>query len=925
MDVRTFSIGRVGLAAVVAVVLGTGAVAMTSAPAAGEPSSASVATVAPAAPPQLLAEGSYHTCAIVTGGKVKCWGRNDKGQLGVGDTADRGDGPGEMGVHLQAVDFGTGRTATSVAVGDLHTCALLDNGQVKCWGWNGSGGLGLGDTAARGDGPGEMGDNLPAVSLGAGRTATAVTAGYSFTCALLDNGQVKCWGYNGNGRLGLGDTSNRGDGPGEMGDSLQALAFSPSGPVSAVSAGANHACALMATGAVICWGYSAHGEVGYGGPFDQGNEPWETPNANVVALGTGRTATALSAGYGQTCVILDNGAVKCWGFNGDSRLGLGDTNNRGDSGGEMGDSLPTVNLGTGRTATSIDTGDGHICAILDNGALKCWGLNAWGQLGLGDTTTRGTTLAQMGDSLPTVNLGTGRTATAVTAGSGTCARLNDSSIKCWGLNDRGQLGQGDTTNRGDVAGEMGDALTPVRLSAAHSIEIKLDTGVDSPQDFAFTGCSGPNACGQFALDHDQDPTLPSSTSASSLSTGTYTVTMAAVPNWSLTAITCDPGETVDLAARKVTIQLGADEDVSCTFSVRTQSITIVQDTQPDLAQDFSFTGCMGQGCAPFALDDDADPTLAGSKTAVGLAAGIYTVTQTAPGANWPLQSLTCNVPQTVDLANRKVTIVLAATQSVTCTFTNKPTMVTIVLDSIPDRAQDMAFSGCNAQSQCGTYTLDDDADPTRSNVLQAPGLDPGTYTVTQAVPAGWTLNAITCSTGGTGDLANARATITVAAGQQVTCTFQGSPPPPNDAFASAITLRDPPFLFPVSVDGTNLGATKEPGEPDHAGNPGGHSVWYRVASPYTADVFLGTCSAATNFDTVLAVYHGSSVGSLTPVASNDDEGGYCTGGGSNVEFTMQAGASYLVAVDGRGGAAGAFRLTWATSTLPPCTPWPACF
>ena len=359
--------------------------------------------------------------------------------------------------------------------------------------------------------------------------------------------------------------------------------------------------------------------------------------------------------------------------------------------------------------------------------------------------------------------------------------------------------------------------------------------------------------------------------------------------------------------------------------MRTQSITIVQDTQPDLAQDVSFQGCMGQGCSSFALDDDADPALSRSTTGTGLAAGTYTVTQTAPGANWPLQSLTCNAPQTVDLANRTVTIVLAATQSVTCTFTNKPTMITIVLDSVPDRAQDMAFSGCNAQAQCGPFTLDDDADPTLSNTLQAPGLDAGTYTVTQTVPAGWRLEAITCTAGGSGDLAQARATITVAAGQHVTCTFRGSPPPANDEFGWATGLQDPPFLFSTFVDGTNLGATKEPGEPDHAGNPGGRSVWYRMSSRYTADVFVSTCSAPTDFDTVLAVYRGTSVGSLTPVASNDDEGGNCPGGRSNVSFTMQAGVFYLIAVDGRGGAAGSFRLNWATSTVPPCTPWPACF
>ncbi|MBI3976769.1 MAG: hypothetical protein HY331_01160 [Chloroflexi bacterium] len=105
-------------------------------------------------------------------------------------------------------------TASAIAPGYGHTCALLDTGQVKCWGYNGSGQLGLGDTSHRGDGAGEMGDSLPAASLGVGRTASAIAGGGERTCALLDTGQVKCWGLNNLGQLGLGDTNYRGDGAG---------------------------------------------------------------------------------------------------------------------------------------------------------------------------------------------------------------------------------------------------------------------------------------------------------------------------------------------------------------------------------------------------------------------------------------------------------------------------------------------------------------------------------------------------------------------------------------------------------------------------------------------------------------------------------------------------------------------------------------
>ncbi|NDA77286.1 MAG: hypothetical protein EBY07_05690, partial [Actinobacteria bacterium] len=139
-------------------------------------------------------------------------------------------------------------------------------------------------------------------------------------------------------------------------------------------------------------------------------------NLPTVNLGTGRTATAVSVGGVHVCAILDNSSVKCWGYNGGSspqnggELGLGDTANRGDGPNEMGDNLPTVDLGTGRTAISISAGAAHTCVVLDNNKVKCWGLNFAGQLGLGDTANRGDAANEMGDNLPTVDLGTGRTA-----------------------------------------------------------------------------------------------------------------------------------------------------------------------------------------------------------------------------------------------------------------------------------------------------------------------------------------------------------------------------------------------------------------------------------------------------------------------------------------------------------------------------------
>ena len=114
-----------------------------------------------------------------------------------------------------------------LASGGSVTCARLDNGGAKCWGYNLEGQLGLGDTNDRGDNPGEMGDNLAVVQLGTGRTAVELSADSAATCARLDNGTVKCWGYNLGGQLGLGDANNRGDAPGEMGDNLPIVDLTP--------------------------------------------------------------------------------------------------------------------------------------------------------------------------------------------------------------------------------------------------------------------------------------------------------------------------------------------------------------------------------------------------------------------------------------------------------------------------------------------------------------------------------------------------------------------------------------------------------------------------------------------------------------------------------------------------------------------------
>lgn len=412
-----------------------------------------------------LSSGSAHSCALLAGERIKCWGANGSGNLGQGDIQSRGIAANQMGVALPQVNLGTGILAAGVATGGQHTCALSGSGFVKCWGANGVGQLGLGHTEGRGDAPGEMGDALSFLDLGMNAVATAVATGGNHTCALLSGGVVKCWGANESGQLGRGDTAHRGDQANEMGGFLQAASLGTNKVAAAIAAGSAHTCAVLTDGLVKCWGANIHGQLGQGDDVARGDVGGEMGDTLLpVNLGTGKTATAVTAGIGHTCALLNDSSVKCWGWNGNGQLGLGDQADRGDDLDEMGDFLPAVDLGVGKTATSVAAGGYHTCVLLSDDSVKCWGYNNYGQLGLGDTLDRADGPGEMGDSLGSVDLGTSKQGVVVTAGqSYSCAILDDGSAKCWGANLDGQLGLGDTLNRGSGPAQMGDALPPVLL------------------------------------------------------------------------------------------------------------------------------------------------------------------------------------------------------------------------------------------------------------------------------------------------------------------------------------------------------------------------------------------------------------------------------------------------------------------------------
>jgi alpha-tubulin suppressor-like RCC1 family protein len=454
-------------------------------------------SVASKASSPVLSGGYSHSCSLESG-RVECWGDNQFGQLGDGTTT--------RSLVPKAVPGIT--TAIQVTTGFFHTCALLQDGSVVCWGRNDAGQLGLGVANAM-----ELGPQPAQI----GGPNIAITAGGGHTCALNAEGKAYCWGYNDAGQVGKGFTS-----------ASESTPAAVPGTYDAIEAGGYHTCGLS-QGLASCWGWNARGQAGTGALGGNVLIPTQVVGGNAFIK--------LSAGYEHTCAVSIDLAAFCWGSNDAGELGIGVAGT---------DSASPVGV-TGLDAVSdITAGLKFACALSSEATVECWGRKGHGELGDGllggnnpqsfesapvsvyqlsgvsalgsargshvcTTTPAGrrcwgdNSLGQVGQGLPPEDTATamsvdGAVDVAALASQDyhTCALTDSGTVRCWGANDSGQLGQSHTRNLPVPVTVAGIGVAQA-LAVGHHHACALNT-IDEVY------CWGHNGSGQLGVG-DTDPHL----------------------------------------------------------------------------------------------------------------------------------------------------------------------------------------------------------------------------------------------------------------------------------------------------------------------------------------------------------------------------------------------------------------------------------
>jgi alpha-tubulin suppressor-like RCC1 family protein len=280
--------------------------------------------------------------------------------------------------------------------------------------------------------PAAAGDSAGAVAGGRRGSAASLSAGAEHTCALRDTSEISCWGSDAFGQVGNGDLV------GEVTDQqYQTPANTPlpsSRTGKAIAAGGRNSCVLLDDNRISCWGDDTSGQIGDGPVNNNLSEP-------DTVVTTPETVVSLAVNLDYSCGLFATGNVQCWGSDDDGQLGNGGadvTPGGGDV--DTATNAPALEFPAARTASAVTTGSTHACAILDNAQISCWGSNGDGEVGNGSgaavITAPSATLALPG----------GQSAEGVSAGRNhTCAVLSSGGVTCWGSDSNGQLGNGAPT------------------------------------------------------------------------------------------------------------------------------------------------------------------------------------------------------------------------------------------------------------------------------------------------------------------------------------------------------------------------------------------------------------------------------------------------------------------------------------------------
>jgi alpha-tubulin suppressor-like RCC1 family protein len=375
--------------------------------------------------------GFTHSCALMANTTVECWGKNDQGQLGDATKTTR---------TTPVTVAGTGGTGTftgavSVSAGRDFSCAVKSDGTVWCWGQNDKGQLGNNSTTDT---------TSPVQVVGAGGAGVlagvrSMASGEKQSCAVKNDGTVWCWGENNNGQLGDGGGANRST-PGQV---VGAGGVGVLTSVSSIGGGLDHFCAVRTTGALWCWGKNTDGQLGDGTTSER---PIPVQVVGPGGTSTLTNVTAVDGGESHTCVVRSDGSAWCWGRNDKGQLGDNTTADRSNPGQVRG--VGGTGFLTG--VASVGTGRKWSCAVLTTGNARCWGEGASGQLGENNTNDRlvpvvvqavggGGALSGVREVVGGQDMGAGAVAM-------TCARAT-STAWCWGDNTNGALGDGTTTQR----------------------------------------------------------------------------------------------------------------------------------------------------------------------------------------------------------------------------------------------------------------------------------------------------------------------------------------------------------------------------------------------------------------------------------------------------------------------------------------------